>query len=145
MQDLVPCMHTRWLQLCLTLFDPMDCNLPGSSILGILQARLLDWVAISSSSESSWPWDQTHVSYVSCIGKKVLYHQHRLRRFPGTSNGKESACNARDEALIPGRGRFPGGGNSNPHQYSCLENSMDRGDWWTTDHGVTKSQTRLSD
>ena len=47
--------------------------------------------------------------------------------------------------LIPGSGRSPGEGNGNPLQYSCLENSMDRGPWWVTVHGVTKSQTRLSD
>ena len=45
--------------------------------------------------------------------------------------------------LIPKWGRFPGGGNGNPLQYSCLENSMDRGAWWATVHRVTKSQTRL--
>ena len=41
-------------------------------------------------------------------------------------------------------GRFPGEGNSNPLQYSCLENPMDRGVWWAIVHGVTKNQTRLS-
>ena len=41
----------------------------------------------------------------------------------------------------PGSGGLPGEGNGNPLQYSCLENPMDRGAWWTTDHGVTKSQT----
>ena len=46
--------------------------------------------------------------------------------------------------LIPGLGRSPGGGNSNPLQYSCLEISMDRGAWWATVHEVTKSQTELS-
>ena len=51
---------------------------------------------------------------------------------------------ARDVGLIPGLGRFPGGGNGNPLQYSCLENSMDRGAWWDTVHGVTKSWTQLS-
>ena len=45
---------------------------------------------------------------------------------------------------IPGLGRSPGG-NGNPLQYSCLENPMDRGAWWATVHGVTKSQTQLSD
>ena len=44
-----------------------------------------------------------------------------------------------------GSGRSPGEGNGNPLQYSCLENSMDGGAWWATVHGVTKSQTRLSD
>ena len=46
---------------------------------------------------------------------------------------------------IPGLGRSPGGGNGNPLQYPCLENSMDRGAWHATVHGVAKSQTRLSD
>ena len=65
--------------------------------------------------------------------------------FPGGSDGKESACNAGDLGLITGLGSFPGGGHGNPLQYSCLENLMDRGDWWATVHGVTKSRTRLSD
>ena len=49
--------------------------------------------------------------------------------FPGGSDGKASARNAGDLALIPGLGRSPGEGNGNPLQYSCLENSMDRGPW----------------
>ena len=49
--------------------------------------------------------------------------------FPGGSDGKESACNARDMRLIPGSGRSSGEGNGNPLQYSFLENSMDRGAW----------------
>ena len=64
--------------------------------------------------------------------------------FPGGSDGRESACNARDPDLIPGLGRSPGEGNGNRLQYSCLENSMDRGSWWATGPGVTKSWTRLS-
>ena len=50
----------------------------------------------------------------------------------------------RDSGLIPGLGRSPGEGNGNPLQYSCLENSKDREDWWATVHGVAKSQTRPS-
>ena len=50
-----------------------------------------------------------------------------LKRFPGGSDGKESACNVGVLGLIPGLGRIPGEGNSYPLQYSCLENSMDRG------------------
>ena len=61
-------------QLYPTLCDPMDCNPPGSSVHGILQARILEWVVISSSRGSSQPRDRTHVSYVSCIGRRVLYH-----------------------------------------------------------------------
>ena len=52
-----------------------------------------------------------------------------------------NAGDFRDAGSIPGSGRSPGGGHGNPLQYSCLENSMDRGAWQATDHGVTKSQT----
>ena len=50
-----------------------------------------------------------------------------------------------DPGFIPGWGRSPGGGNGNPLQFSCLENPMDRGSWWATVLGVSKSWTRLSD
>ena len=61
--------------------------------------------------------------------------------FPCGSEGKESDSNVGDPGLIPGWGRPPGEGNGNPLQYSYLGNSMDRGAWWATVHGVTKSQT----
>ena len=54
-----------------------------------------------------------------------------------------NAEDIRDMGSIPGSGRSPGGGHDNPLQYSCLENPMDRGAWWATIHGVTKSQTLL--
>ena len=57
------------------------------------------------------------------------------------SGGKESACNVGDPDSVPGLRRSPGEWNGNPHQYSCLENPMDRGAWWATVHGITKSQT----
>ena len=57
---------------------------------------------------------------------------------PYSSIGKESACNAGDLGSIPGSGRSPGEGNSNPLQYSGLENPMDRGAWQATVHGVTR-------
>ena len=57
---------------------------------------------------------------------------------------KEFACNVGDLGLIPGLRRSPGEENGNPLQYSCLENPMNRGAWWVTVHGVSKSQTRLS-
>ena len=57
----------------------------------------------------------------------------------------KSACDVGDLGLTPGLGRFPGEGNGYPLQYSCLETSMDRGPWWATVHGVTKSWIRLSE
>ena len=63
--------------------------------------------------------------------------------FPGGSDGKVSVYNAGDLGSIPRSGRFPGEGNANPLQYSCLENPMDRGALWVPVHGVAKSQTRL--
>ena len=60
---------------------------------------------------------------------------------PGGSDGKESVCNAEDPGLIPGSEKSPGEGNGYPLQYSCLKNSMDRGAWQATVHGVTKSWT----
>ena len=58
---------------CPTLCDPMDCNPPGSSVRGILQARILEKIAISSSRASSWLRNQTRVSCISCIDRWILY------------------------------------------------------------------------
>ena len=71
-------MRVKSLQSCLTLCDPVDSGSPGSSVQGILQARILEGVAMLSSRGSSQLRDQTRVSYVSCIGRQVLYHQHHL-------------------------------------------------------------------
>ena len=66
--------YLKWsevTQSCLTLCDPMDSGLPGSAIHGIFQVRILEWVAISSTRESSRTKDWTHVS---CMGRQILYH-----------------------------------------------------------------------
>ena len=76
-------------QSCPTLWDPMHCSLPGSSIHGIFKARILEWVAISFSK----PLANTK---------------------PHSSVGKESACNAEDSSLIPGLGRSLGEGKGYP-------------------------------
>ena len=57
-------------QSCPTLCDPIDSSLPGYTV----QARILEWVAISSCRGSSWPMGRTWVSYISCIGRGILYH-----------------------------------------------------------------------
>ena len=67
-----------------------------------------------------------------------------LLHFPGGASGKESTCWCRRRKRH-GLGRSPGVGNGNSFQYSCLENSMDRGAWWAIVHGVAKSQTGLND
>ena len=67
-------MHAKSLQLCPTLCDPLDRSLPGSSVHGIFQARILEQVAISFSRGSSQPRDRTCVSFISCIGRRVLHH-----------------------------------------------------------------------
>ena len=64
--------------------------------------------------------------------------------FPHSSLGKKSACSAGDPGLIPGLGRSPGEGNSNPLQYSCLENPMERGAWGATVHGVARVRHDLA-
>ena len=63
--ELVESMHVKSLQSCPTMCDPMDCSLPGFSVCGILQARILEWVAISSCRGSSQPRDRTRASCIS--------------------------------------------------------------------------------
>ena len=71
-------MHAESLQSGLTLCDPMGSSPPGSSVIGMLQARILEWVATPSSRGSSRPRDQTCVSYVSYISRWVIYHWRHL-------------------------------------------------------------------
>ena len=78
--------HSSSVRLC----DPVDCSPPGSSVHGILQARILEWVAMPSSRGSSPPRDRTHVSYVSCIGRQVLYHQRHLGTCPNLLKKKKN-------------------------------------------------------
>ena len=102
---------------CSCLENPRDRGAWWAAIYGVAQSQtLLKWLSSSSSSMG----------------------------FPGDSVGKESACNAGDLDLINGSRRSPGVENGNPFWYSCLENSMDRGVWWTKVHGVAKSWTWLS-
>ena len=134
----------------------MDCGPSGSSVHRISQSGILEWVAISSSRGSSWPRDLTRISWISCIGRCILYHcttweAHILcvcvcvcvcvcMGFPGGSDSK-SACNVGDLGLIPGLERSLGEGNSYPLQYSGLENSIDRGAWQAIVHGVAELDT----
>ena len=87
------------------------------------------WTLILRSYDSRAGLPDKTVALILCVG------------FPGSSDGKESACSMGDPGSIPGSERSPGEGNGYPLQYSCLENLMDRGALWTRVHGVAKSQT----
>ena len=113
---LLQCMKVKSqsevVQSCPTLYDPMDCSPPGSSVHGIFQARVLEWGAIAFSNQAALM----------------------------IKNLSANAVDARDMGSILGLGRSPGGGNGNPLQYSCLRNPVDRGVWWTTVHKVAQCQ-----
>ena len=149
----------------------MDCSPPSSSVHGIFQAIVLEWIAISFSRGSSRPRDPTQVSLIvdrhftiwatgevlkhtvinliinmlsEYVGLRYLWHIQTVSL--EDINSKESTCNSGDTgymSLIPRSGRTPGGGNGNLFQYSCLKNPIDRGAWWATIHGIIKSETWL--
>ena len=106
-------VHAKSLHLCLSLCNPMDCSLPGSSVHGILQARVLECCHALLQGIFLTQGSNPHLLHL------LLAMQ----------------------SSIPGLGRSPGEGNGNPLQYSCLGNSTDRGAWLAIVHGVTKSQT----
>ena len=111
-------------QLCWTLYKLMDCNPPGSSVRGISQTRILEWVAISSFRGSSPPKERTHVSCICCIGRWVLYLQSH-REAPGVEE-----CLALNDAIyhhhLP-----PKAGIHNPGE---AEIGQHRG--WSSDSGI---------
>ena len=117
-------------QLCPTLSDPMDYSLPGSSVHGIFQARVLEWGAIAFSI---WETPKQEIMKLDSEEFLCIYSD-----FPGGSDGKTSAYNAGDPCSIPVWGRSFGEGNGTPLQYSCLENPMDGGAWLATVHGVAR-------
>ena len=155
-----------------------DGSPPGSPVPGILQARTLEWVAISFSNAWKWkvkvkslsrvrlfgtPWTAAYQAPPSIGFSRQEYwsgvplpspilEADRPKFgswlnpvFPGGSDSKAFAYNVGDLGSIPGSGRFPGGGHGNPAQCSCLENPHGQRSLVGTVHGVTKSQTRVSD
>ena len=90
-------------------------------------------------------WMHVHVCLGLLLLQLKLLHNYSLAipkhkmGFPGIPMVKNAPANAEDAGLIPGLQRPTGGGSGNPLYYSCLENPMDRGAWWATVHGVTKS------
>ena len=131
----------------------MVCNLPDSSVHGILQARTLDWVAISFSWWSHWKYNKSNLNIrksrlkVKEWNGMVVWimppHRYLWPSQVALVIKNPPAGDISDANLIPESGRSPGGGHGHPLQYSCLENPMDRGALLATVHGVAKSQTRL--
>ena len=89
--------------------------------------------------------EETGVVHKYCLILFTTFAMQIIYTLHDGSDGKASVCNAGDLGLIPGSGRSPGKGNGYPLHYSCLENLVDRGTWWATVRGITKSWTRLSD
>ena len=121
-------LSAELFQSCLTLCDSMDFSLSGSSVHGIHQARILEWISMPSSRGSSQPKDPICVSGVSCIEGSSLPPAPPGRPintgFHGASTIKSlPAMQVPQETwvLIPVSGRFPGRGHGNPFQYSCLD------------------------
>ena len=89
-------------------------------------------------------WEMFIATFSPCTIVLFLL-SHRILGFPGSSDGKETACSAGDLGSIPGVGRSPGEGNGDPLQYSGLENPTDRGAWRVAVSGVPESPIGLSD
>ena len=129
-------------QSCRTLCDPMDCSPPGSSVHGISQARMLEWVAMPCSRASSPPRDRTWISCVLCIGSWILYHWvtwealcvsgHRLTAW------KRPWCWERLKAGGEGDDRGWDGWMASPTQWTWVWASS-RSWWWTGKPGVLQS------
>ena len=97
----------------------------------------------------SWPLNSTSLNYASLLIHRFFFHKYysTIRAFQVAlvlKNLSASARDTRDTGSIPGLGRSPGEGNGNALQYSCLENSIDRGAWWAAVHGTTEGWTWLS-
>ena len=139
-------------QSCPTLCNPMDCSLPGSSLHGIFQTRILEWVAISFSRGSSQPRDWTQVSHT--VGKHftiwatrkppkgspLLYScwwEYNLVQWILEQFGTIQRLHFHFSLSCIGEG------NGNPFQCSCLENPRDGGAWWAAVYGIAQSWTQL--
>ena len=90
-----------------------------------------------------WRGDREGGTFVHCCGN-VKWCSPCGRQFGAVASTVESACSAGEAGSIPGSGRSPGNRNGNPLQYPCLENSMVRGAWRATAHGVAKGRTQLN-
>ena len=134
-------LHMRWPK-----YWSFSCSIiPSKEIPGLISFRM-DWLDLLAVQGTLKSLLQHHSSKPSILRHSVFFivQLSNPPGFPGGLDAKEFTCNVGDLGPIPGLGRSPGEGNSYPLQYSCLENSMDRGAWQAILHRVTKSRTRLS-
>ena len=135
--------------LCLTFCNPMDCSPPGSSVHGILQARILEWVAISFSRDLSKPGinNKKRRKEVCATLKSVFVIVLVVKSVSLVAQlVKEPTCQCRRHkrcGFDPWFGKIPWGRHGSPLQYSCLKNPMDRGAWQAAVHRTAKSRTQL--
>ena len=119
-------------------------NCSGQPATSALDA--LSWPHLRPTPTKSTPYSYFHGVFLvlNFTSVSLCLNSLNCKDFPGDSDGKESTYNVGDLGSIPELGRSPRGRNSNPLQYSCLKNSMDRGVWQATVHAVVKSWTWLS-
>ena len=141
-------MHAKLIQLCLPLSNPMDCSPPGSSVHGILQARILEWAAMPSSRGSSQPRvePRSPALQADSLPTELQGKPHFVlilySSFPGGSRGKEPTCQCRRPKrcrLDPLVGEIPGGGHDNPIQYSYLESLAGCSPWGHKESDTTEA------
>ena len=119
----------------------LHCNLKQNHSQHIILSITIQYISKRQSLKSSnTVIPLKYNNYHLTIAKSTV-HVQTLTVVSGSSHGREFACNTRDLGSVPGLGRSPGEGNGKPLQYSCLENSMERGAWWATVHGVAKNWT----
>ena len=131
-------LHIRWPD-----YWHFSFNISPNKKYSELMSFRIEWFDLRDFQESS-PTSDAQPRKSSAHWEDCWFWW-RYGGFPGSSAGKESAGNAGDLGSISGLGRCPGGVHGNPLQRSFLESPMDRGAWWATVYGVTKSQTQLSD
>ena len=160
------CTHAKPLQLCLSLCDFTDCSPASSSVPGILQIRILEWIAMPcpravvlkvwSPTSSINIWKASYCPPPGLLnqrfrgqGPAVHLRLSKASRwfggFPGGAGGKEctgQCWRLKKHGFDPWLGRSPGEGHGSPLWYSCLEIPIDRGAWWAMVHRVKQSQTQ---
>ena len=111
-QEVVTKSESEVTQLCLTLCDPMDYSLPGSSIRGIFQARILEWVAISFSKRSFQPRDQTQVSHTAHSSHFIVWAIRETQNIPKKKKCKKAKWLSKEALQIAEKREAKGKGEN---------------------------------